>query len=151
MNLPFKSVEVRSFVHATEDLDKVKDVIKSIVPEDVEMSDSKAKGHHGDEITLLTTRINRNPYIREFWGRVMKMMPSGERAKLKEIAIDRIAEDCRLYLRFDKQKAVNGKLILIESGDAIHVRINITAYPAKRKIAVKEMQDFISSGLNNGD
>jgi len=57
---------------------------------------------------------------------------------LAEEAVERIAEDCRLYLRFDKQLAVSdGKLKLTEAGDVLHVRINISAYPAKRDSSQK--------------
>ncbi|KXB04377.1 hypothetical protein AKJ48_02770 [candidate division MSBL1 archaeon SCGC-AAA261O19] len=147
MKLPFKSVEVRSFVHATEDLKKVKEIFRSLLPEEIEIEESRAKGHHGDKITILSARINRNPDIREFWHQAMKMMPNKEKEKLSEIAVDRIADDCRLYLRFDKQAAVGEELILTDSGDALHIRINVSAYPAKREIAVEEMRKFISSGL----
>lgn len=149
LKLPFKSVEVRSFVHATEGLEKVKEIFRSLLPEEIGVEESRAKGHHGDQITILSTRIDRNPDIREFWHQVMKMMPNKEKEKLSEVAVDRIAEDCRLYLRFDKQAAVDEELILVESGDALHIRINVSAYPAKREIAVEEMRKFLSSGLES--
>ena len=41
-----------------------------------------------------------------------------------------------LFLRFDKQRAYLGDLKIIEHGDAIHVKIKIAAYPAKKENAI---------------
>ncbi|MBS3815324.1 MAG: hypothetical protein KGY45_02025 [Hadesarchaea archaeon] len=147
MKLPFKSVEVRTFVHATESTEKIKEIFELLISEEIEINEEEAKGHYGDQINIISARIDRRPDLRGFWRKVLELMPDEDKKELIENALDRIADDCRLYLRFDKQAAVNEELILTDSGDALHVRINISAYPAKKSLAIEEMRDFISSGL----
>ncbi|KXB03740.1 hypothetical protein AKJ45_00610 [candidate division MSBL1 archaeon SCGC-AAA261F19] len=146
MELPFKFVAISVFVHATESEEKVKGVMESLLPEEVEIEKSKAKGHHGDPIVILKARIDRRPFLRKFWCRVIEKLQKNEKEKLTQYMRDRIGDDCRLYLRFDKQLAVSDELALVDSGDALHVRINISAYPAKREIAIEKMEKFIASG-----
>lgn len=145
MKPPFKSAAISTFVHATESEEKVGGIIESLLPEKVEIERSEAKGHHGDSIVILEARIDRRPFLRKFWRRIVGKLRKGEKEKLAENATNRIGDDCRLYLRFDKQLAISDELALTESGDALHVRLNISAYPAKRKIAVDQMEKFIAS------
>ena len=147
MEFPFRSAVVSVFVHATEDGSRVLRGLKVLLPEDVEIRQRKAKGHHGNPITILSAIIRKRRLLREFQQRLMSRLRAGEKEKLAEVAIDRVGEDCCLYLRFDKQLAYGGELVLTEGGDAIHVRIKIAAYPAKREVAVRLVKKFISSGL----
>lgn len=148
MKLPFKSVSISTIVHATESEEKLREAIRLIVPEAVEIESSEVEGHYGDEKVILSADIERRPHLREFWDRVLGALPEGEKDWLLENAVDRIAEDCVLYLRVDKQLAVSdGELRFSDSGDVLHVRIKVSAYPAKREIAVEEMDEFLESGL----
>lgn len=146
MKLPFKSVGISAIVHATESEEKIKKALKSLLPEEVEIEKSEAEGHYGDSKVILSTDIQRRPYLREFWDQILKKLVEGEKEWLAENAIERIGEDCRLYLRFDKQLAVSDdKLKFSESGNVLHIRINLSAYPAKKNIAVEKMKEFIDS------
>lgn len=149
MKLPFKSVGISTIIHATESEDKLEQFLKSLVSEEVEIERDEAEGHFGDPMVILSADIRRRPFLREFWDNVLDKLAEGEKEWLAKEAIDRIGEDCRLYLRFNKQSAISDdKLKFSDSGDVIHVRINLSAYPAKKKIAVSKMKEFIKSGLD---
>lgn len=149
MKLPFKSVGISTIVHATEDENKLRKVLRSLLPDDAEIEKSEVEGHYGDFKAILSAKIRRRPFLRKFWNRVLKKLADGEREWLSEKAIERIGDDCRLYLRFGKQLAVSDdELSFSEAGDVIHVRINISAYPAKKEIAIEKVSKFIDSGLN---
>ena len=61
-----------------------------------------------------------------------------ELSRLKNELHERIDDDCRLHIRFDKQAAYEGKVQLAITTDAIAAEIKIKAYPAKRENAVIE-------------
>ncbi|KXA95910.1 hypothetical protein AKJ65_00225 [candidate division MSBL1 archaeon SCGC-AAA259E19] len=149
MKLPFKSVSISTIVHATESEEKVKQAMGSILPEEVGIEASEAEGHYGDTKIILSADIERRPHLREFWDTLLKKLEEGEREWLSREAIGRMGDDCRLYLRFDKQHIIkNDQIKFTDEGDVLHVRINISAYPAKKKIAVEKMKDFIEAGLD---
>jgi hypothetical protein len=147
MEFPFRSAAVSAFVHATEEESRVLRGLKVLLPEDVEVRRRRAKGHHGNPISVLSATIRKRRFLREFQRSLIAGLRAGEKEKLIEAAVERVGEDCRLYLRFDKQLAYRGELVLTEGGDAIHVRLKIAAYPAKREVAVRLLEEFISSGL----
>lgn len=147
MEFPFRSAAVSAFVHATEEESRVLRGLKVLLPEDVEVGRRRAKGHHGNPISILSATIRKRGLLREFQRRLIAGLRAGEKEKLIETAVERVGEDCRLYLRFDKQLAYRGELVLTEGGDAIHIRLKIAAYPAKREVAVRLLEEFISSGL----
>ncbi|BDZ70786.1 hypothetical protein GCM10025861_13030 [Methanobacterium petrolearium] len=45
-----------------------------------------------------------------------------------------------LFLRFDKQCAYLGDLKMVEHGDALHLKLKIAAYPARKEIALEVAQ-----------
>ncbi len=148
MDLPFKSVGVSVIVHATESEEKILTALLKILPEETEIERAEAEGHYGDKKTILSTNFERRPFLREFWDKFLDRLDEKEKEKLSQEAIDRIGDDCRLYLRVDKQSLISeDKIKLTKSGNVIHLRINLSAYPAKREIAVKKMKEFIKFGL----
>jgi len=48
-----------------------------------------------------------------------------------------------LFLRFDKQEAYLGNLVVVEHGDSIHLKIKIAAYPAKKDKAIKIVKEML--------
>ncbi|KXA90586.1 hypothetical protein AKJ37_01365 [candidate division MSBL1 archaeon SCGC-AAA259I09] len=148
MKVPFKSVGISTFVHATESEKKLRNTLKSLLPDEIKIEKEEAEGHFGEPIFILSADFQRRPYLREFWNQILEKLVENERRWLEKNAIERIGDDCRLYLRFDKQTAVSeDKLKIADTDDVIHVRINISAYPAKRKIAIEKMKKFIEDGL----
>lgn len=136
MEFPFRSAVISTIAHATEDEQRVLRAIRTLLPKEVEVRLSKLKGHHGNPIVSFETRVGRGRFLREFWLNLVEKLRAGELEKLEKIASERIDEDCYLYLRFDKQLAHAGELALTESGDAIHLKLKVAAYPARREVAI---------------
>jgi len=72
-------------------------------------------------------------------------MYEGTFAKLNMVFQDRINDSCFLYLRFDKQSAYSGELILTELGDAIHLRFKVLSFPAEREVAISKIKNFLGA------
>lgn len=152
MDLPFKSIALSTIVHATESEEKIKKAIGLLIPDEVEVEEEEVEGHYGDSKKILSVDIQRRPFMRFFWDQVLERLTENSLDWLEREALDRLADDCRLYLRFDKQFLVSEeKLKFSESGDVIHLRLNVSAYPAKREIAAEKIREFIESGFQYGD
>ena len=146
MEFPFSNAVVSTHAHATEDEQRVLEALRTLLPEAVEVSQSKLKGHYGNPITGFEARVNRRILLRELWERVVAKLRAGELDNIRNILPARIDESCRLYLRFDKQLAYLGELVLAGSGDAIHLKLKMAAFPAKREIAIGLVEKFIGAG-----
>lgn len=150
MKVPFKSVGISTFVHATESEKKLKEALRTLIPEEVEIEREEVEGHYGDPIIILSVDFQRRPFLREFWKDVWEKLSEKDRRWLVVNAVERIGEDCRLYLRSDKQALITENVLKFsDAGNVVHIRINISAYPAKKEIAVKKIQEFIEQRLKN--
>jgi hypothetical protein len=143
MEFPFSSALLTTFVHATEDESKVTGALRNILPREVKIQRRKLKGHHGNPILILSASIERRKILRELWDNLTARLGPEEFKKLGQIVQERLDNECNFYLRFDKQLACTGKLALTDAGDVVHLRLKVAAYPAKREVAARLVQEFI--------
>ena len=129
--VPFHYVELRTFVYATEDEERVRRALRTFLPEDVEVERSTGEGHHGDRIIVLSARVETADGIRQVLAAVAELEEYDE---LIDELDERIDEDCSLFVQFGKQAAFRDEVAL---GDGIMLRAKVEAYPAKRETAIE--------------
>jgi len=144
MEFPFKSAVVSTLAHATEDEQKVLAAVRILLPSEVEVKQTKLKGHHGNPITSFEASVEQRKLLRELWQRVVEKLKTGKIEKIVGSLPEKVDETCHFYLRFDKQLAHAGELELTEGGDAIHLRMKVAAFPAKPEVAVELVRKFFT-------
>lgn len=144
---PFASASVSAHVHATESEEKVLGAIKLLLPKGVIVGSSKVNGHYGNPITMLGAKVEGAAVIRDLWRTLFEKLPAHEMEKIRRLVPDLVDSSCRLYLRFDKQRACEGELALAEGGDAIHARFKVLVYPAKQGAAIAAVEKFLHDRL----
>lgn len=138
MSLPFHYVDLRAFCYATEDESLVVDGLQTFLPEDVEIERASGEGHHGDEIVVLSTRVERADEMAYVFDRLRESVDIGV---IREELEDRIDENNALFLQLDKQAAAQGEIRL---GSGIILRAKVEAYPAKWETAVENARDVFA-------
>jgi len=123
--IPVAYVDIRFFAHATEDVDKVIEAVRHVLPsdymEDVVFNKSNLRGHYGNLITLFEAKIKNKEIIRALIANLSSHLSELDKETLSgEIHLH--LEKGSLYIRLDKQAALQGKLKLCTS-DPIHIRI----------------------------
>ena len=123
--LPVAYVDVRFCAHATEDLDKVMEAVQNVLPsdrlEDITFNRSNLEGHYGNPITFFETRIKDKETIRALVENLSANLSSLDKEELGR-EIHRYVEKGSLYIRLNKQAALQGKIKLVTS-DPIRIRI----------------------------
>jgi RNA binding exosome subunit len=123
---PIAYVDVRVFVHATEDAEKVLAAVRNILP--VEVGEAAVfrkaglSGHHGNPILLFEARLEDKkalPEVLRKFGVGLAALDKEELASELRLHLERR----NLYLRFDKQAAFRGKL-RFSRVDPIRVRVH---------------------------
>lgn len=125
-------LDIRFFVHATENPNKVFEAVHHLLPsdyvDDIVFKKDNLKGHYGNPISLFGTRIKKKEIIEA----VVKALSSGLSELDKETLlreIDLHVKKGSLYIRLDKQAAFQGEFKLC-SADPIRVHIRFK----KRKL-----------------
>ncbi|MCL2143393.1 MAG: exosome protein [Methanomassiliicoccaceae archaeon] len=138
----FHWVKVRLFCYATEDEERLRDVIVSISGTD-DISEEISEGHHGNDMIILTADLKGSAECRELFKRLGKDVIDEVLSGLE----DRMDDDCTFYLRVDKQAAVSGAYEIAHHGDVVSITCKVAAHPAKKDIALGNMQRFLEDIL----
>ena len=140
----FHWVKIRLFCYATEDEERLHDLIVSVAgtdEADAEISD----GHHGNQMIIFSADLKGDAECRELFRRLGKDIVS-------EIAgnIDgRMDDDCVFYMRLDKQAAVSGRYAIAHHGDVVSITCKIASHPAKKELAVNNMKKFLDAVMGS--
>jgi RNA-binding protein len=126
--LPIAYVDIRFCAHATEDQDKVMKAVYNIFSadqsEELTFNTSSVEGHYGNPITFFETRIKDKETVRALVENLSTNLSSSDKNELgKELY--RCVEKGSLYLRLDKQAALQCKIKLVTS-DPIRIRIRFS-------------------------
>ncbi|ALU11501.1 hypothetical protein EYM_01690 [Ignicoccus islandicus DSM 13165] len=115
-------VEIQVHSHATEDVEKVKEAVRKLLGvEQIEFTELKARGHHGNPIITLIATLKGKEAERAVRNLLSKMDEFDFEIMVRELDIR--SEKSKLYLRFDKQKAYLGKTEMSSGSDVIRVVI----------------------------
>ncbi len=119
-------IDIRVFAHATENPEKVQTAIKNLLTEDLAenllFETSTLEGHHGNPITLFTTRLTDKKQLPLMLQKMAQSLSALDKEALdQEIKLH--LEKGNLYLRLDKQSALLGTAKFTQN-DPIHIKVH---------------------------
>ena len=135
------NIKFRVFVYEDEDADELSQAVLNILPE-AEIDAEEAEGLMEDRIIILSGVVSKKRYTKAFFN---LLLDSVDLDKLNDDLERKIDEKGNWFLRFDKADAIDEKLTVKDSGDSIHLKIKIAAYPAKKEIAVEKLREAITN------
>lgn len=136
-SVPFHYIDLRAFCYATEDEQRVKRALRTLLPDEHPIDRQESEGHYGDRILVFSTRVETADDMRY----VLEQLRAGNvLVAIADEIDDRVTENTELFVQLDKQAAYNGTVAL---GDGITFRAKIEAYPAKRSHAIENLTSAI--------
>ena len=135
------NIKFRAFVYENESVDEISQAILNLLPE-AEIEAEEAEGLMEDKIIILSGTVSKKRYTRTFFN---KLLESVDLEKLNNDLERKMDEKGNWFLRFDKSDALDEKFTVLDKGDAIHLKIKIAAFPAKKQIAVDKVREAILS------
>jgi RNA-binding protein len=129
------NISYRAFVYGTENKEKVLESIKTLFPNSSPQCEV-TEGYYKNPVLILSNKIDKKREIKDFVEKLSKMNNPTRKRILHQLE-NKMDDSGNLFLRFDKQRAYQGDLKVVEHGDSIHLKIKIAAYPAKKKVALE--------------
>jgi RNA binding exosome subunit len=124
--VPIGYIDVRAFVHATEDIEKVVKAVYNALPtesaDEIVFKKTNLKGHYRNPIILLETRIKKRDVAKAVFGKLASGLSSLDKELLNNEIRQRLTKG-NLFIRLDKQSAYLNEFKL-RSDDPIHFRIH---------------------------
>ena len=136
--LPVAYVDIRFCAHATEDIDKVMEAVHNLFPsdhtEDAPFKRSVVEGHYGNPISFFEARIKNKETVRTLVENIASNLSSLDKEELSR-EITRCVEKGNLYIRLDKQAALQNKIKLV-TADPIRIRIRFRTSKNENEIEI---------------
>lgn len=140
-------VEISSFAHATEDVEKVRRAISRICPPGVPLRilGRQVRGHYGNQITICSLRLSDRPSAELFFNRLRSSISAEDKNKLYDQIRSHLDESGRLHLRLDKQAALNGEFVLRDD-DPVKIKILFRNIGTQGDDVVEHLRQLFESG-----
>jgi len=136
--IPIGYIDIRVFVHATEDVDKVLNAVRNILPPElmdvITFKKTNLTGHYGNPIVLFETRIKEKNDVQAVFDKLSLGLSTLDKELLNS-EITQHLDKANLYIRLDKQSAYLNELKL-SSGDPIHFRIHFKKHGQEEVIKI---------------
>lgn len=128
--------EISFLVHATEDKDRVLNLVSSVLIVDKDEFESEnLTGHWGNQIEMIKGRLDGKP-ARDVANTILTSLDSYDRKKMLYSLDDYVDDKGTLHLRLDKQKICEGKIELSDI-DSIKIKFKPKLFFSRIK------QDYI--------
>ncbi|AFZ70172.1 putative exosome subunit [Caldisphaera lagunensis DSM 15908] len=138
-----KSLEIRVFVHATEDKEKIVSSLKNIIKEDFNIIEEQYEGYYGNSILVISSIIEGSK-AEEILNNLLDSLSRPDKDELIKTFYDRIEEkNNTFHLRLNKQKAYSGQLTLSDSDDVIKL-----IFKLENKFEIEKLKNLIIEKYN---
>ena len=137
------NIRFREFVYEDENLEELTQAIYNILP-DAEIESEEAEGLTEDKIIILSGVVDKKRYTKAFFNLLLQL-DQNQLDKLNDDLVRKVDDKGNLFLRLSKEDAINEDIKIVDSGDAIHLKVKIAAYPAKKEVAIKKVREAIEN------
>jgi len=142
MATSFHWIKIKTVCYATEDDVRLKDMMAPLAGE-AEINVDISEGIHGNPITVMDCQLTHN---KEYDSLFRTLGPGIVESILTDIDA-KIDDDCILYFRLDKQRAVKGEYAIAHGGDVISITCKVSSHPAKKEFAVRTATEYLTALL----
>lgn len=144
------NVRIEVFAY-DEEREDIKNSLLSLCPETVlddiyegklriEEHVMKGKREEEKDITIyrlhLEKRKDSTAFVKQLFGKLND-------ENIENKLFKRIDENCKCYIRLDKESLLKGEYKLIYGGDCFHIKIALAAFPKKRKKAQELLKETL--------
>lgn len=135
------NIRFRIFIYNDEDEEELIQGLLNILP-NCEIQKEEAEGIFEEPITILTGLVDKKRFTKEFFNN-LKNLDKDQLTKLLNDLDKKMDDNGNLFLRFSIEDAIDGKWTIVDSGNCIHLKVKIAAYPAKKEIAISKLKENI--------
>jgi len=134
---------ITEFATKNENIETIKESLKTLLPFDLEkekisIHQQTTTGFNEQPITILAITLTKEKHTNDFIKFLTKKLTEEQKKLLLAQKESRTDKNNCFYIRIEKDQWNNQKKILItDSGNCIHVKITLAAYPSKLEIALK--------------
>jgi RNA-binding protein len=110
----------------------------------VSIKEESAESFENRQIKIITLEISKEAHTNMFIKKIKELLGVEQCKKVLEQKWSRLDEELYFYIRIDKEEALKDKYLITDSGNCIHIKMNIAAFPKNRENALKIIEQIFS-------
>jgi RNA binding exosome subunit len=121
----------RAFVHATEDAERVRQCVRNLAGEGVELRETRTRGYHHQPLRIIECDVGGIRAVRGLLERLGTDQVREDYGSTWRLRLD--PEEGTVHFRLAKQPLLDGRVELETSdgsGDVVKLALKLRAYPA---------------------
>jgi len=137
------NIKVKVFAKE-EDAEAIKEKLLSLFPFELkkQFSDRTAYGFGDKKIKVFEVFLEKQKEVKLFLGFLNEKLSKEQKNMLVMQVDSRLDDEMHFFIRLDKDKLMNDKFFITDSGNCFHVKMSIAAYPAKKEVGSKVVQNI---------
>lgn len=126
-------VQLETFSHATEDIEKVKFLLSKFFSFDIIFMENKTYGHFGNEIIMVKVELTKNKEIKDFISNFLSIV---NKDYILETIEKRVDEEGVLFIRMNKERVYEDDFAIDDNGDIL-LSMKFVTYPKSRERVIE--------------
>lgn len=145
------SITLTVFCKEDEGEEKIQAGLKHLVPfpleeEKVQLQKKIATGFEEKKITIFTILLEKEKHTNQCLDFLKTQLNPAQRDLLIEQVDSRLDANLNFFLRLDKEKWLEGKPWITDSGNCFHIKISLAAFPKRREKGLALVEKIFKEG-----
>lgn len=144
----FNNIKVSVFAKQDkENCEAIKHKLIELMPFDLEkeklfVKEQKTIGFNEKIIYVYEIYLTKDKHINAFVKFLINKLTDEQKELIKRQLESRLDEEYNFFLRFDKEKLLNDKFWITDSGNCYHIRANVACFPRRREKALAILREI---------
>ncbi|MBI4140973.1 hypothetical protein HY485_04005 [Candidatus Woesearchaeota archaeon] len=142
------NIIISEFVKQQENSEEIKHALKKLVPFDLEkeklqLKEDTATGLNEQHIKILTITLTKERHTNKFLEFIIERLSEQQKKLIISQKDSRTDEYNHFFIRIDQEKwNKEQQILLVDHGNCIHIKISLAAFPAKKDVALKIVEEI---------
>lgn len=138
----FHNIKVSVFVKEDEEEEIIVNTLVNFFPfnlkdEKIKLDRKITTGFDKKQIIIFEVVIEKDRYMKVIIKKLVEKLSNEQKGLIVKQAETRIDEDCNFFIRLDKEKLIDDKYRITDSGNCFHFKFCLAVFPKEKKSAVE--------------
>lgn len=149
----FHSITLNVFSKPEDDEEKIKTALLGLIPldlekEKIEIKTQNVSGFNERKIKIIEVKLLKQRHTDAFFEFLMSKLNDEQKRLLLRQKESRLDDNIDFFIRLDKDRLLSGEYFITDFGNCFHIKISIAAFPAKKEIALKIVDEILAANMN---
>lgn len=141
-------IKLTVFVKPEENCSLIKKKLIGLIPfnfeeQEIPLITNSAEGFENRKIIIYEIDLFKENHTTSFIKNLKEKLSNEQKELLLSQRRSRLDEELYFYIRLDKSELLQGRYSITDSGDCVHIKMSIAAFPKNREVALRVVEEIL--------